>query len=91
MSTLATQFSKSERIYTGVELRPHFLLTELGLKGPALGAFVGPCQVQTEHLVDWEDRLAQDRIEAKWMVHFIGEFLEWGSEKACLRSDCSCP
>ncbi len=78
MSTLATQFSKIERAYTGVELRPHFLLTELGLKGPALGAFIGPCQVKTEHLVDWEDRLANDRIEARWMVHFIGEFFGLG-------------
>lgn len=74
MRGLATLFSKSERTYTGVELRPHFLLTELGLKGPAVGAFVGACRVKTEHLVDWEDRLANDRIEAGLMVHFIGEF-----------------
>src|SRR6188472_3959842 len=74
MTSLAIQFSKTERAYTGVELRPHFLLTELGLKGSALGAFIGPCQVKTEHLVDWEDRLAADRIEARSMVHFIGEF-----------------
>jgi hypothetical protein len=46
----------------------------MGLKGPALGAFVGPCEVKTEHLVDWEDRLAQDKIVAGEMVHFIGEF-----------------
>ncbi len=69
-----TLFSSQERPYTGVELRPHFLLTELGLRGSALGAFIGPCLVKTEHLVDWEDRLAQDRIEARQMVHFIGEF-----------------
>ena len=78
MSSLNTLFSKTERPYTGVELRPHFLLTELGLKGSAIGAFIGPCQVQTEHLVDWEDRLAHDRIEARWMVHFIGEFFGMG-------------
>jgi hypothetical protein len=78
MTNLATLFSKTERPHTGVELRPHFLLSELGLKGAALGAFVGPCRVQTEHLVDWEDRLAQDRIEAKSMVHFIGEFFGMG-------------
>lgn len=78
MTTLATLFSKAERTYTGVELRPHFLLTELGLKGSAIGAFIGPCHVQTEHLVDWEDRLAQDRIDARWMVHFIGEFFGMG-------------
>lgn len=67
-------FSHQERPYTGVELRPHFLLTELGLKGSGLAAFMGPCQVRTEHLVDWEDRLAQDRIEARKMIHFMGEF-----------------
>lgn len=71
---LSTAFSKTERSYTGVELRPHFLLSELGLKGSALAAFIGPCEVATEHLVDWEDRLAADRIEARWMVHFLGEF-----------------
>ena len=69
-----TRLDTRPRPYTGVELRPHFLLTELGLRGSALGAFIGPCQVKTEHLVDWEDRLAQDRIEARSMVHFIGEF-----------------
>jgi hypothetical protein len=78
MTSLATLFSKIERAYTGVELRPHFLLTELGLRGSAIGAFIGPCQVKTEHLVDWEDRLAHDRIEAAWMVHFIGEFFGMG-------------
>lgn len=78
MQTLATQFSKTERTYTGIELRPHFLLTEMGLRGSAVGAFIGACQVKTEHLVDWEDRLAQDRIEARWMVHFIGEFFGMG-------------
>ncbi|MCM2278202.1 MAG: DUF366 family protein [Oligoflexia bacterium] len=71
---ISTVFSKQERAYTGEELRPHFLLTELGLKGSGIGAFVGACRVRTEHLVDWEDRLAADRIEARWMVHFIGEF-----------------
>jgi hypothetical protein len=71
---LTTYFCRKEIPYTGKELRPHFLLTELGLKGTGIGAFIGPCKVETENLVDWEDRLAKDRIEAKKMVHFIGEF-----------------
>lgn len=73
-SSLTSLFSKKERPYQGVELRPHFLLTELGIRGSGLGAFIGPCSVRTEHLVDWEDRLAGDRIEARRMVHFLGEF-----------------
>jgi uncharacterized protein len=70
----ATVFSKVERTYTGAELRPHFLLAELGVRGSGLGAFIGPCRVETDRLVDWEDRINGDRIEARWMVHFIGEF-----------------
>lgn len=73
-SRIETRFSTETRSYTGVELRPHFLLQEFGLKGSALAAFIGPCDVKTEHLVDWEDRLARDRIEARMMVHFLGEF-----------------
>jgi len=67
-------FSDRPRPYTGVELRPHFLLSEMGIKGSAIGAFIGPCRVETQHLVDWEDRLVSDRIEARLMVHLIGEF-----------------
>jgi len=78
LSTLSFVVSGRERAYTGVELRPHFLLQELGLRGSGIGVFQGPCQVRTEHLVDWEDRLATDpahaRIESKRMLHFIGEF-----------------
>jgi hypothetical protein len=70
----ATLLSKEDRAYTGAELRPHFLLTKLGLKGSGLAAFIGPCRVETENLVDWEDRLASDRIEARRMIHFLGEF-----------------
>ncbi|MEK7689655.1 MAG: DUF366 family protein, partial [Bdellovibrionota bacterium] len=37
-------------------------------------AYIGPCRVATDHLVDWEDRIKGDRIEAKWMLHIQGEF-----------------
>jgi hypothetical protein len=82
---IALKFDERPRPYTGVELRPHFLLTELGLQGPALAAFIGPCHVKTEHLVDWEDRLALDRIEAAEMAHFIGEFFGASLREGVLR------
>jgi hypothetical protein len=69
-----THFSDRKRDYTGVELRPHFLLSELNIRGSAVAAFMGACHVKTEHLVDWEDRLVEDRIEARSMIHLIGEF-----------------
>lgn len=62
--------------YTGRELRNHFVLSEFGKKGSAIVAWRGACEVPTHHLVDWEDRLAEDRIDAGEMVHFIGEFFE---------------
>ena len=69
-----TRYVENSRPYLGPELRPHFLLTQLQMKGSALAAWVGPCDVKTEHLVDWEDRLANDSIKAEKMIHFLGEF-----------------
>jgi hypothetical protein len=42
---IQTLLSKEKRPYHGPELRPHFLLTELGLRGSGLAAFIGPCKV----------------------------------------------
>lgn len=69
-----TKWIAEPMAYTGPELRPHFLLEKFRIPGSAVAAFVGPCEVKTEHLVDWEDRLANDFIRSKLMVHFLGEF-----------------
>jgi len=82
---VTTRFVSGLRPYTGVELRPHYLLSQLELRGSGLAAFVGPCTVKTEHLVDWEDRLASDHIEARSMVHFLGEFFGSGLREGVLR------
>jgi len=71
---LEIAFFEKQFSYRGPELRPHFLLTEFGLRGSAIGSWVGPCDVATGELVDWEDRLSQDSIKAESMIHFIGEF-----------------
>lgn len=73
-SSFKVLFSDKPRTYSGPELRPHFLLTEMGLQGSGIAAFLGPCQVKTEHLVDWEDRLVSDHIQSKQMLHLLGEF-----------------
>ena len=67
-------FSPESLTYFGPELRPHFILSKWGVEDSALVAFRGPCEVKTDHLVDWEDRLANDFIRAKEMIHFLGEF-----------------
>ena len=69
-----TYFHEKESEYTGPELAPHFILSRFKVEGSCLSAFIGPCMVQTDHLVDWEDRLQNDHIKAKKMIHFLGEF-----------------
>jgi hypothetical protein len=71
---MKVQFSDQVFSYTGPELRPHFLLERFGIQGSGLVAWQGPCDVKSEHLVDWEDRLAKDHIKAESMIHFLGEF-----------------
>ncbi len=60
--------------YRGPELRPHWVLERTGIYGSALAGFFGPCDVATDKLVDWEDRLANDSIRAELMFHVVGEF-----------------
>ena len=71
---MKTYFYPKKMAYHGPELRPHFLLSQFKIEGSVLSAFIGPCDVKTDHLVDWEDRLNDDSIRAKKMLHFLGEF-----------------
>ncbi len=81
---ITTQWIEERMPYLGPELRPHFLLEKWNLRGSAIAAFVGPCEVKTEHLVDWEDRLEKDFIRSKLMVHFLGEFFGIALSEAVL-------
>jgi hypothetical protein len=69
-----TYFHPKTLPYLGKELSPHFILSKFRVEGSCLSAFIGPCDVKTDFLVDWEDRLANDHIRAKKMIHFLGEF-----------------
>lgn len=71
---LQIAMQKEMRPYFGPELRPHYLLTQFGLKGSAVSGFIGPCEVKTDSMVDWEDRMASDFIRSKLMLHYLGEF-----------------
>lgn len=67
-------FYEKELAYTGQELRSHFLLEKFHLRGNAVAAFMGRAQVSTSNLVDLEDQMNTDVIEAKQMLHLMGEF-----------------
>lgn len=82
---IQTRLLESEINYTGAELRPHYILSQHKIQGSALIAFIGACDVKTDHLVDWEDRLNNDSIKAAKMVHFIGEFFQSTLREGVLR------
>ena len=81
---LALAMDLSPRAYTGRELEPHFLLSQYRIRGSGIVAFMGSCEVQTESLVDWEDRLEKDFIRAAKMIHFIGEFFSFTPREGVL-------
>lgn len=59
--------------YTGAELSNHWIYKNLGILGDAVVAFKGPCQVDTNAMVDLEDVLNDDYIYSKNMLNFIVE------------------
>ncbi|MGH1467610.1 MAG: DUF366 family protein [Bdellovibrionales bacterium] len=70
---ITTKFLTEEFSYKGPELRSLFLY-EKGLKGDGVLSWIGPCDVKTDDLVDAEDRVTEDFIKSKRMVHFLCEF-----------------
>jgi len=71
--------------YTGKELRSGWVRERTGLDGDAAAAFVGPCRVDTEDLVDMEDAEAGAHIEAALMAHIIVEHPGCPLSEAVLR------
>ena len=70
---ITTKFLTEEMPYTGPELKSLFLY-ENGLKGDGILSWFGSCDVKTGDLVDAEDRVNDDFIKSKKMVHFLAEF-----------------
>jgi len=73
---LLTLFLKEYTAYTGHELRPHWIAEKTGKFTSALLAFRGGCSVASSELVDVEDAQAGAQIQAKEMLHFLGEFFD---------------
>lgn len=74
--SLFTKFLSDKIPYTGAELAPHWIAARTGEFRSAVVAFRGPCLVATGEMVDLEDRFQNARIEAKEMLHFLGEWFE---------------
>lgn len=71
--------------YSGRELRSHWIRETFGLAGDAIAAFLGPCEVTPQDMVDLDDARAGDGIRAALMLHFIAEHFDTNLERAVLR------
>jgi hypothetical protein len=82
---MRTHFAEQEIPYTGAALRSGWLREAFGLEGDAIAAFIGPCDVAREHMVDLADRAAGATIFSRRMLHFIAEHADRDLERAVLR------
>jgi len=71
--------------YTGRELHSGWIAETTGIEGDALVAFVGPCEVPLEHMVDMEDVRRGVPIQAARMLHFLVEHFDTDLARTVLR------
>jgi hypothetical protein len=71
--------------YTGKELRSGWVRKKTGFTGDAAAAFVGPCHVANEDLVDLDDARAGAHIASASMAHVIVEHPDCTLRTAVLR------
>lgn len=71
--------------YDGTQLTSHWALKNFDLQGDSMVAFIGPCNVKKENLVDIVDKKRSQPIYSQEMLHFIAEFFDLDLEKAILR------
>jgi hypothetical protein len=85
MEQLTYKILDREITYTGRELRSGWVAGRTGLSGQAAAAFIGPCRVATEDLVDLEDARAGATIYSPRMAHLIIELPDCPLQVAVLR------
>ena len=71
--------------YQGPELRSHFIYNRFGLRGDAIVAFAGPCQVKLNDMIDLEDVHANAPIFSEQMLHLLIEHFQTPLETMILR------
>jgi len=69
-----TKLIENEIKYTGEELRSHWIYNSFKISGDTIVAFIGECEVNIEHMVDFEDVINNEPIYSPLMVNFIAEF-----------------
>lgn len=70
---MKTKLIEKEFNYDGSQLHSLFSYLEHGLQGDSIVAWIGPCSIPFEHMVDGEDVVAKNAIRGGRMLHFISE------------------
>ena len=70
---MKTRLLEEDTAYTGAQLRSGWIQEVGGLSGDAALAFLGPCDVAPEHMVDRVDLEAGAQIASPRMLHIIVE------------------
>jgi len=60
--------------YDGRQLAPHWIYRQFDILGDAVVAFIGPCRVDINEMVDIEDVKSDAPIFSPMMLHVIAEF-----------------
>lgn len=70
---MKNKFFKQQRKYDGSQLTPLFAYQNFKISGDSVVSWIGPCDVTLEHMVDFEDKIAHEKICGDLMLHFIIE------------------
>lgn len=70
---MKTKFIEKEFAYDGTQLRSLFAYIDHGLLGDSAVAWIGPCEIPFEHMVDGEDLRDRSAIRGDRMLHVIAE------------------
>ncbi|MGE4133883.1 MAG: DUF366 family protein [Bdellovibrionales bacterium] len=73
---MLSKFLDSSEIYDGAQLVSLRNYLQHKLLGDSVIAWIGPCHVTMEHMVDGEDLVAGAQIKGDLMLHFIAEIFE---------------
>jgi len=85
MCMITTYFSKEIIKYDGTQIESLWAARTFGIIGPSIIAFIGPCDIPYENMVDLEDVKTRSKISGNKMLHFIIEHFDRDLEKAFLR------
>ena len=82
---MKTKFIDKEIKYIGSQLAPHWIYKNFNIKGDAIVAFIGECDVKISEMVDIEDVINNEPIYSKLMLSFISEQFGIGLTEGVLR------